>query len=928
MAQTVLIDIPGIGQVEAKNAASEATLQEMLKIMRKFDKSTGGGKKAGASATSGAGGGGGSAGGGGGSAGGGGGSAGGGTAAKSQSLLGKAAFAAGVGMAKLDTAAKMVLGGFQGLAEGSVDTVNKFAQVGDSLTAAAGIFHNIPILGPMFGAVAQAVTSVTDAYQQAAQSGATFSGSVNQFSAAATSAGMTMEKFGALISQNAFGMGAFGTTAEDGAKNFAKTSKALRASASDLYALGYSTQQINEGLAKYGSLMRSQGQQGKMTNEQLAAGAKNYMKELDLLAKATGEDRKTIEARQAAMALDAQFQASMAGLGPKVRDSFMAVATGVPKELEGFTKDIMANGVATTEENQKLMAMMPQSAAMLAEFNAKTQRGEAITQEERNRLNNLMKKEGTEQLKNIKQAGAASAELGGTVKAMAAASTINEDALKTGAAQQDEAAKKTDAMNAAVEKSKQTLAEFSNGFQMALANSGMLDTLMKAFEFTANFVMQYVVPLFSVLASSVGMIVGSLIDSFGPAVNGVGGFFNDVLLPAIGKFTSFLVVDLIPAVAKTFDDLRPVLEFLGGVIMSVAGFITNNLTAVLVVVCGALGAYYAVTAALTLAAWAEAASKNALVLATLPVIGGFFGLLPGLLATAAAFIALNWPIFAAIAAVVGLIAIFKHFGGDVGVIKDGLMIMWDGFKMFFNYLKLGFLKVLDFLPGTGDKFKSMIEETETDIAENKKDVAKRAENIVTTMAKNREAAGKEDNDKEKKRQEVEAKLKQKSLSATATGVKQQEDLNAKDKAVKDASISNMDYNANGADLLKQFATTNKSELIPKDPAEIKKAAEIKDQKPAATTAADTVKKTIEADGEKKTADAKKAEDEKKAAEDKKTAESKDGTKKPTTQETAESLLAELNTKMAQLLKFSAQTTTNTYETFNAAKGLQGNLFKR
>ena len=103
---------------------------------------------------------------------------------------------------------------------------------------------------------------------------------------------------------------------------------------------------------------------------------------------------------------------------------------------------------------------------------------------------------------------------------------------------------------------------------------------------------------------------------------------------------------------------------------------------------------------------------------------------------------------------------------------------------------------------------------------------------------------------------------------------------------------------------------------------------IKGTKPAATTAADTVKKTIEADGEKKTADAKKAEDEKKAAEDKKAAESKDGTKKPTTQETAESLLAELNTKMAQLLKFSAQTTTNTYETFNAAKGLQGNLFKR
>ena len=926
MAQTVLIDIPGIGQVEAKNAASEATLQEMLKIMRKFDKSTDGGKKAGG--TSGSGGSSGGAGGAGGAAGKGAATGGSSTAGKGQSLLGKAAFAAGIGIAKLDTAAKTVLGGFRGLAEGSVETIDKFAQVGDSLTAAAGIFRNIPIVGQMFGAVAQAVTSVTDAYQQAAQSGATFSGSVNEFSAAATSAGMTMEKFGALVSQNAFGMGAFGTTAEDGAKNFAKTSKALRASASDLYALGYSTQQINEGLAKYGSLMRSQGQQGKMTNDQLASGAKNYMKELDLLAKATGEDRKTIEARQAAMALDAQFQASMAGLGPKVRDSFMAVATGVPKELESFTKDIMANGVATTDENQKLMAMMPQSAAMLAEFNAKTQRGEAITQEERNRLNNLMKKEGTEQLKNIKQAGAASAELGGTVKAMAAASTINEDALKTGAEQQTEAQKKTDAMNQAVEKSKQKLAEFSNGFQMALANSGMLDTLMKAFEFTANFVMQYVVPLFSVLSASIGLIVGSLIDSFGPAVNGVGGFFNDVLLPAIGKFTSFLVVDLIPAVAKTFDDLRPVLEFLGGVIMTVAGFITDNLTAVLVVVCGALGAYYAVTAALTLASWAEAASKNALVLATLPVIGGFFGLLPGLLATAGAFIALNWPIFAAIAAVVGLVAIFKKLGGDTQVISDAFKLMGLKVKDWMLTFQHALFSLINKIPGFRGDFDKDLEEISNQQLANQKERDNIATGITERMAKNREAAGKEDNDKEKKRQEVEAKIHQKGQSAKATGIKQQEDQNAKDKAVKDASVSNTDYNANGADLLKQFAKTNNSELIPKDPAEIKKAAEIKDQKPAATTAADTVKKTIEADGEKKTADAKKAEDEKKAAEDKKTAESKDGEKKPTTQETAETLLAELNTKMAQLLKFSAQTTTNTYETFNAAKGLQGNLFKR
>jgi hypothetical protein len=768
----------------------------------------------------------------------------------------------------------------------------------------------------MFGAVAQAVTSVTDAYQQAAQSGATFSGSVNEFSAAATSAGMTMEKFGALISQNAFGMGAFGTTAEDGAKNFAKTSKALRASASDLYALGYSTQQINEGLAKYGSLMRSQGQQGKMSNDQLAAGAKNYMKELDLLAKATGEDRKTIEARQAAMALDAQFQASMAGLGPKVRDSFMAVATGVPKDLESFTKDIMANGVATTDENQKLMAMLPKSAAMLAEFNAKTQRGEAVTLEERNRLNNLLATEGPKSLQNIKYAGAAQTELTGVVKGLASTATINTDALKKGAEQQTEAQKKTDAMNKAVEESKQKLAEFSNKFQMALANSGMLDTLMKAFEFTANFVMQYVVPLFSVLATSIGRIVGALIDGFAPAVEGVGGFFNGILLPAIQKFTDFLVVDLIPAVASAFDTLKPVIDFVADTMKSLAMFITENLTAVLIVVGGALTAYYVVQAALTVIAWAKAAADSAALMAVLGFVGGILlgtaVFVAGLVAAAAALAITFWPItLAVVALVAGFKALYNSgwtFGNAIDAVKDNLQRLWLTLTDWMN----GLLEMLPNALGGISKEEATKRREITDATRKELDDNEKARDAERKgIAKKREDEKKE-SENTKKSTEVDKKVvTQKEQHAKALGT-----ANAKEVAAKEeAAAPKVDYNANGADLLKQYATASGSGLI-------------KDQKPAATTGAETVKKTIEADGEKKTADAKAAV-EKKAADEKKQAEdAKEGEKKPATQESAETLLAELNTKMAQLIKFSAQTTTNTYETFNAAKGLQGNLFKR
>jgi hypothetical protein len=262
----------------------------------------------------------------------------------------------------------------------------------------------------------------------------------------------------------------FGTTTEEGAKRFSQVSKALRTTSGDLYALGFSTEDINQGLASYGALMRTQGLQGKQSNAQLAQGAKSYMKELDLLAKATGKSRQQVEDQMAAMAKDAQFQASMSGLGDGVRKSFLAVTTGLPDGLQDFAKDIMATGTATTEENQKLMAMMPQSAAMLQRMNQKMQRGEAVTLEERNSLNNLMKSEGGKQLQSIKSAGAASAELAGTVNKLASTQQINANALKEGTEEQKKAAANTDKFNEKMNKMKEVLSGLSNTFTGILAN--------------------------------------------------------------------------------------------------------------------------------------------------------------------------------------------------------------------------------------------------------------------------------------------------------------------------------------------------------------------------------------------------------------------------------------------------------------------------
>jgi colicin import membrane protein len=99
-------------------------------------------------------------------------------------------------------------------------------------------------------------------------------------------------------------------------------------------------------------------------------------------------------------------------------------------------------------------------------------------------------------------------------------------------------------------------------------------------------------------------------------------------------------------------------------------------------------------------------------------------------------------------------------------------------------------------------------------------------------------------------------------------------------------------------------------------------------KPAAAAAgADNTKKSIEAAAEQKKTEeaaAKTAEEAKKKADEEAAKKKEDAAKKP---ESLESLIAQLNTNMAQLLATSKQTTTNTYEQVMATKGLTKDLFK-
>jgi len=930
----VMIDIPGIGQVEAQNAASEATLKAILAAM-------GGGGGGGRGGPGGGGGGGGPPGSGGGGGGAGGGALGLASAAVSKSFK-SVGFMAGMavsGIGKLKDTAIQAAGAYVKFSDTVTGAVESLSRLDGSATGAAQMFSSIPIFGKLFSAVAGAADDVTKSFVAVSQTGATFGGSISNFATAASQAGMSMAEFGSMIQKNGNAMTAFGTTTEGGASNFARVSKQLRGTSSELYALGFSTQDINQGLASYGALMKSQGLQGKKSNAELAQGAKTYLKEMDALAKATGQSRAQVEESMAAMAKDAQFQASMSGLGEGVRNSFLAVTGGLPKGLETFAKDIMSTGTATTEENQKLMAMMPQSAAMLQRMNQKMQRGEAVTLEERNALNNLMKQEGAKNLQNIKYAGAASAELGGTVNALAATQQINADGLKQATEEQKKAAAETDKMNQKMQQFQAAIAEVGNKFKMLLANSGILDYLISAFGTVANLAEKYLVPAFNLVVSVAmkiweGMslllapVISYLSEKFGSS--GLGGTveFIDGIMNAVFPVLGGIVRGAILAFDGLYNGvmqiIQPFKELMGnlfGVSESTGGF-----GEILIEVGAFIGEVFQVLGtAIGVLIKVFDFMFTPIIKTVVAILGGLWSVVKG---------------------VVNGLAKFMDIVQDVGSFFDDLMDQ--------------------ILFAIGKLTKGLAGISETEYAERKaaSDQRKkdRAEERSLRKTNNDEAKqAQKDGLKEDSKKFKEQKLTSDRLTAGA-----KKEAEAKEAAVK-AQEKLLDYSAGPEELLKQFSgkqggaveigikkqeigkekdAADKELAAAKTGAEKKAAAEkieaaekklealtkaealAKSQPATKTSNVDSGKKALEADAEKKTAEAEakaKTDAEAKAKEDAAAKEKEEQNKK--SQESPSTLLAELNTKMAQLIKLQAQTTTNTYENVMATKGLNKNLYK-
>ena len=167
----------------------------------------------------------------------------------------------------------------------------------------------LPGIGGLLQPFAQYLDNSIDSFRSLSQVGAGFGGSLTNMRTAAADMGLSLGEMTDLFRSNGPALAMLGGSVEQGAARFAKMNKNIKASGdfASLMNLGFSVEEVNEGMADYVALQGRMGRLQGQSTEELAKGSANYLLQIDKLARVTGKTREEAQA-----ALDAQAADSVA----------------------------------------------------------------------------------------------------------------------------------------------------------------------------------------------------------------------------------------------------------------------------------------------------------------------------------------------------------------------------------------------------------------------------------------------------------------------------------------------------------------------------------------------------------------------------------------------------------------------------------------
>jgi hypothetical protein len=620
-----------------------------------------------------------------------------------------------------------------------------------------------------------------------------------------------------MLAENGENLMLLGGTTEQGAKRFSELTKTMRASGvnDESMRMGYSTKDINQGIMNYASTMAKTGQLQKMSTSQIAAESGKYMKQIDALARATGQQREEVQRQADALKANAKVQTALAQIeDPEQRRKMEAYILSFPKEAQGAIADMISTGNMTTEEAVKLGVMLPGVAKDAMQFGRTLANGGKINDQMINQSLNNAQREGQAALKNQKTLGLYADEFGNSILAAGGLASRGQDAYLKSLEDQKKAAEKAN-MAEEVNKAKEELSKISNEFTLFLANSGAIHTLMSAFQAFTTFAQAVLMPAFSLLSTAINTLTPIIANTLIPPFQILGRWIADAIVPI---FTQAYEI-ISSTVGAIFDFFGITSAATGGmevfedVLYAVSDFVADNLEPILGVLAlaaipmliGKFSAMAMAVKAMTMNAWSNVKGLFAM---SIPMIK-----------------------FVLIGAV--LYAAFKGLQWIVNAVSERFEDVKDTMGIVFSYIKTamftafkGILWLINKIPGFRGDFDEAIAGLDEKLKAESDERAAAEQRKTDRATKREEQARAEKEAEEAKAAEKDAKRKEREDQRAARAAEREErrnqrrhnqemkNIEEKKEAEASGGAAGIDY-SDPVKMLGTFANRENSKLIEK-----------------------------------------------------------------------------------------------------------------
>ena len=261
---------------------------------------------------------------------------------------------------------------FQGLQGMATEFMSGSTRLSEFSGHIAGVASNLPIIGGALGGTFQLLTSIMDnsidSFRELSNIGVDFGGGLMENRLAAARAGLSLDTFNEVISNNSESLALLGGSATAGARAFTRVSGEVQKNQATFSRLGITMEDTAAYTADYLAMQTSLGRAQRMTTAQQAAGASNLIMEIDKLAKVTGKQRDQIAKDMQANMSDKRVKLLFNTMDEAAQANLNGVMTMMgdasPGLKDAITEMVATGGVPLNAMGQDLIRLNPKLGEM------------------------------------------------------------------------------------------------------------------------------------------------------------------------------------------------------------------------------------------------------------------------------------------------------------------------------------------------------------------------------------------------------------------------------------------------------------------------------------------------------------------------------------------------------------------------------------